>query len=109
MAALPYQPKNRVDDGRNEAMKIISAVALAAAVALPPATAGADDRALNTGLGVAAGAIVGGPIGAVAGGAIGYTAGKDISRAMGMEPRRAKRSRKAKRSRSVLHGQNGAR
>jgi hypothetical protein len=28
---------------------------------------------------------------------------------MGMEPRRAKRSRKAKRSRSVQHGQNGAR
>ena len=90
-------------------MRIICTAALAAGLALAPAAAGADDRALNTGLGVAAGAIVGGPIGAVAGGAIGYTAGKDISRAMGMGPRRAKRSRKAKRSRSVQRGQNDAR
>jgi hypothetical protein len=108
MAALPWHAVEG-QTRRNEAMKIMCAAALTAGLALAPMAAHADDRALNTGLGVAAGAIVGGPIGAVAGGAIGYTAGKDISRAMGMGPRRAKRSRKAKRSRSVQRRQDVAR
>ena len=80
-------------------MKIIYA-ALVAGIALLPATAGADDRALNTALGAGAGAIVAGPIGLVAGGLIGYTAGKDISRAIGTEtPRRRPRQRRHRNAR----------
>ncbi len=58
-------------------------------------TAAAQDRAVNTGLGAVAGAIVGGPVGAVAGGAIGYGAGHRISRGLGLSGRKSNRHRRA--------------
>jgi hypothetical protein len=69
----------------------VAAVALAAGVALTPATASAGERAGNTALGAVAGLVVFGPIGAVAGAAVGYTAGKGIARDWGLDHSRPPR------------------
>ncbi|WP_174873197.1 hypothetical protein [Enterovirga aerilata] len=71
-------------------------VAIAAlGMALVSGSASAQDRAVNTGLGAVAGAIVGGPVGAVAGGAIGYGAGHRISRGLGLSGSKSHRPRRA--------------
>ena len=61
----------------------------------------AQDRAVNTGLGAVAGALVAGPIGAVAGGAIGYGAGHRISRGLGLSGRKSHRNRRARHRRAT--------
>lgn len=74
--------------------------AVAGVLLLGAGAAAAQDRAVNTGLGAVAGAVVGGPVGAVAGGAIGYGAGNTISRGLGLSGRRHYR-RSGYRSRAV--------
>ena len=74
----------------------IAAAAVAAGLALTPATAHAD-RAVNTGLGVGAGLLVFGPVGAVAGGVVGYTAGHGIARSWGLSRPHRRPARKVRR------------
>ncbi len=75
--------------------RIIGTAALALGLVLGAQAASAQERAVNTGLGAVAGAIVLGPIGAVAGGAIGYGAGHQISRGLGLSGRKSHRHRRA--------------
>jgi len=70
--------------GRINAMKILYGIVLAAALALVPAVARAQERIGDAALGALAGGLVAGPVGAVAGGAIGYTAGPRIAHRMGV-------------------------
>jgi membrane protein DedA with SNARE-associated domain len=74
-------------------MKLVAVTALG--IALASGAASAQDRAVNTGLGAVAGALVAGPVGAVAGGAIGYGAGHQISRGLGLSGRKSHRHRRA--------------
>ena len=60
-------------------MKTLIAIT-AAALALAPAFARADERVGDAALGALSGAVVLGPVGLVAGAVIGYTAGPAISR-----------------------------
>jgi len=59
--------------------KLLAGAALAAAIALAPATAGAGERVGDAALGAVAGLVTLGPVGAVAGGVIGYASGPDIA------------------------------
>jgi nitric oxide reductase large subunit len=70
----------------------IAAAAIAAGLFIAPAQA--QERAVNTALGTAAGLIVFGPVGAVAGAAVGYTAGHGIASAWGLRrpPRKVRRT-----------------
>lgn len=72
---------------------MIAAAAIAAGVFVTP-LAQAQERAVNTALGTAAGLIVFGPVGAVAGAAVGYTAGHGIASAWGIRrpPRKVRRT-----------------
>lgn len=70
-------------------MKSMLAIAVfAAAVALAPSVADAQERLGDGAMGAAAGAVVFGPVGAVAGGLVGYTAGPDIARGLGFKHHR---------------------
>src|SRR5262245_24939366 len=72
------------EDLRGNAVKTIFASAAVVAAILVSPAALAQERAVNTALGTAAGLIVFGPVGAVAGAAVGYTAGQGIANAWGM-------------------------
>jgi membrane protein DedA with SNARE-associated domain len=76
-------------------MKTLAIAGAALGLVLAAGAASAQERAINTGLGAVAGAIVAGPIGAVAGGAIGYGAGRDISRGLGLSGRKSYRKKRS--------------
>jgi hypothetical protein len=63
--------------------KLAIAIA-AAAIAVLPAAAGAQERLGDAALGALSGALVGGPVGAVAGGVVGFTAGPSIAHSWGL-------------------------
>ena len=80
--------------------KIFAAVAIAAAVVVAPAVAGAQERLGDGAMGAAARAVVFGPVGAVACGLVGYTAGPDIARSWGLKRHRHHHRHYADRDRS---------
>jgi hypothetical protein len=64
--------------------KLFSSLLIAVGVSSVPIIAVAQERIPEAGIGVVAGALVGGPVGAVAGGVIGYSAGPNIRRGLGI-------------------------
>ena len=66
----------------------VALAVVAAAIALAPSAAWAQERTGDAALGAVAGAVVAGPVGLLAGGVIGYTAGPGIASEWGLRHRR---------------------
>jgi hypothetical protein len=76
-----------------EVMKtVLAVVTVAAAIALAPTGAAANERLVDGGLGAGAGLLAFGPAGALAGGIIGYTAGPNIASSLGVRHHRYHRN-----------------